>query len=95
MKLTELDPRWSASGHGRMGQGIVFLCPKCKDHFLAVWFANPVDGKEPFVRPGLAAEHRWTRVGDDFETLTLTPSISVVAGCKWHGFITNGDVKTV
>jgi hypothetical protein len=37
----------------------------------------------------------WTRTGEDFETLTLTPSIHsdpAKGGCGWHGFITNGEV---
>jgi len=91
MKLIELDPRWTSAGHGRTGQGVVFLCPKCKDHYLGVWFVNPVDGKEPWAG---GSGHRWTRAGDTFETLTLTPSIQIVLGCKWHGFITKGEAIT-
>lgn len=41
------------------------------------------------VPPG----HRWTRSGDTWDALTLTPSIDASkAGC-WHGHITNGDVR--
>ena len=34
----------------------------------------------------------WTRSGDTFETLSLTPSVDASrAGC-WHGFVTNGAI---
>lgn len=85
--------------------GITFNCPvhteKCvhcgqflpQTHRLCVFFANPVDGLPPQV-----AEHLWQRAGDDFETLTLSPSIDasqhVVDGVIcWHGFITNGEIR--
>jgi hypothetical protein len=60
-----------------------------KRHF--VQFANPLDGGQPF-EPGRAM---WTRTGETFETLTLTPSIHSAVekgGCGWHGFITKGEV---
>lgn len=47
MKLTDLDPKWWAEP-GRRGQGIVFLCPHCRAGYIAVPFANPLDGGAPF-----------------------------------------------
>lgn len=36
----------------------------------------------------------WDLLGqDDFETLTLTPSIDASASGHWHGFITNGEAS--
>ncbi len=35
----------------------------------------------------------WTRTGDDFATMTCTPSIDASASGHWHGFITNGEIK--
>lgn len=90
MKLTELDPHWTAVEQGRTGQGINFLCPKCKDHFVGVFFSNPTDGREPF-----ASMLHWLRAGATFETLSISPSIRVVAGCGWHGSITDGIAVTV
>lgn len=34
----------------------------------------------------------WSREGDTIETLTLHPSIQRLDGCKWHGWIRNGEI---
>lgn len=112
MKLTELNPSFVGSGGEgvsdsegkpvpeRHGVGISFDCPcGCKLPCF-VCFENPLDG-------GLSVNgdrHTWKREGDNFEVLTLTPSILRVKwkdntgkehGCGWHGFITNGKIITV
>jgi len=51
----------------------------------------PLDGGPPVDGP----KHVWTRTGDTFETLTLRPSILRMDGCRWHGFVTNGEVETL
>lgn len=111
MKLTELHPQWiGAGGDGiynadmtpaplRHGIGLLFDCPKgclsdiedrgVERHYVSL--ANPLDGGAPFE----ANRSLWTRTGEDFETLTLTPRIHSVVekgGCGWHGWITNGEV---
>lgn len=103
MKLTELNPNWVAAGGAgitnsltgepvprRDGIGVNLNCPcGCKDT-LFVPFKNPMCGGEGIYRNG---EHdTWQRTGDTFETLTLTPSIQRTLGCKWHGYITNGEI---
>ena len=85
MKLTDLDPRWTCTGDGRFGMGLSFLSPVSTTR-IAVWFTNPVDGRDPITEPG---RHLWLRTGDTFETLTLSPSIDA---SEWHGFIKGGDV---
>jgi hypothetical protein len=35
----------------------------------------------------------WQRTGDDFEDLTLTPSIDASNSGHWHGFITGGQIQ--
>jgi hypothetical protein len=93
MKLTELDPRWTAHIKGQKGQGIIFLCPHCKTHFIGIHFANPLGGGPALAAPsGSPNPERWERTGDTFDTLSIIPSID--AKC-WHGFITNGEVTTV
>jgi hypothetical protein len=96
MKLIELDPRWvGAGGEGisdrdgnpvpkREGIGVAFDCPCGCGSPCFIPFSNPLDGGPP------VHEATWTRTGETFETLTLTPSIKRVDGCRWHGFITNG-----
>jgi len=102
MKLIDLNPRWV--GHGgegvsdanhnpvprRDGIGITFNCPCGCGTRVFIPFTNPLDG-------GLPSEKSctWDRTGDTFETLTLKPSILRMDGCKWHGFVTNGEIQTV
>lgn len=103
MRLVDLSPNWvGAGGEGisdaqgnpvpeRHGVGITFCCPGCSDEahkWCFVPFSNPLDGGPQHELQG------WQRTGDTFETLTLTPSIQRLEGCKWHGFITNGEIIT-
>jgi hypothetical protein len=86
----------------REGVGIIFDCPCGKhgedrseareyDFRVFVHLKQPLDGGPPIV-----SEPRptWDREGDTFESLTLRPSIQRVDGCRWHGFVTNGEVTT-
>lgn len=104
MKLIDLDPRWYVDGEDpapRNGMGITFWCPHCRKVRLGVSFANPIDGGRPeHMVPHHdghgqivnASPPEWTRVGDTFETLTLSPSINASASGHWHGFIQNGAI---
>lgn len=95
MKLTDLNPRWSYWSHlpGRIG--VNFDCPVHRNHRVYVPFANPLDDGLPEVR-----RHLWTRTGDTFETLSLSPSVDYTKydnGATrdptcWHGHVTNGEV---
>lgn len=109
MKLVDLKPGWVGTGGegisdkdgnpvpSRKGVGVAFDCPcgKCGQRvFLS--FENPMDGGKPF---GSSERPHWKRTGDTFETLTLTPSILQVkteeGDCGWHGFLTDGEFKSV
>lgn len=108
MRLADLDPRFvGAGGAGitrdgqpvpeRVGVGLMCRCPcgGCDPdtNWLFVEFANPLDGGPPLD----AVTPKWQRTGHTFETLTLTPSIlrsREKGGCGWHGFITDGEVRT-
>lgn len=85
-------------------QGVMFLCPKCFSdnggavgtHGVICWSRSRgvPDTAEP--RPG-----RWTLDGTGFHDLTLNGdppgtarSVQLTAGCKWHGFVTNGEVTS-
>jgi hypothetical protein len=50
---------------------------------------NPLDGG-PAIEPD---RPHWQRTGDTFDAMTLTPSIQRLGGCRWHGYITNGEAK--
>lgn len=101
-KLTDLNPSWlDAGGEGisradtgepvphQRGVGVMCDCPCGCEKELFVPFKVALDGTPHRTDKG------WDRTGDTFETLTLTPSIRRIGGCGWHGFITNGQVKTV
>jgi len=67
-------------------QGIWFLCPKGCGHRVLVWF------KDRGVPGNLRPSPRWIATGASLDDLTTKPSIQIVGGCAWHGFITNGEV---
>ena len=81
--------------------GIQFLCPKCfregggpvGTHAILCWSAER--GTPADVRP---LPGRWAMKGTGYNDLTLdgeggkSRSILLMSGCKWHGFVVNGDV---
>lgn len=95
VRLVQLDPHWMANA-GRHGMGLSFRCPvhvgtSCTFERIFVAFANPLDGEQPFEDRG----SKWQREGDDFATLTLSPSIHAFNRDRtthFHGFITRGEV---
>lgn len=108
MRLADLNPRWSGSS-GRSGAGVTFDCPgPCcagkpsvistpegseKDYEgskerLYVPFRNPIDGGDPIM-----GEPRWNRIGETFDTLSLTPSVDASRFGHWHGFVREGNIE--
>lgn len=93
MRLSELNPQFLDAHDGRRGVGVQFDCPcgnRDENHGCFIPFDVALDGST-----GVNGERGWKRTGDTFETLTLTPSIQRLEACRWHGFITNGEVRTV
>lgn len=83
-------------------QGVLFLCPKCfvenkgpvGTHRVLCWSATRgVPANVPPL-PG-----RWTISGTNLKDVTLSgengksSSVLLTSGCRWHGFITNGEVR--
>lgn len=74
---------------------------------IAVVFTNPLDGGEqssllPGVlwrllgAPGVTTippGFHWQREGEDFESLTLHPSVDCSPAGHWHGFLRNGAIS--
>lgn len=95
MRLTELNPRWLAYDGIRLG--VTFDCPCCKTQRLGVPFhhaASELTDDEHILAISPQASI-WTETNpadDNFENLSLSPSIDCSASGHWHGFITNGDV---
>lgn len=72
-------------------QGLWFLCPKCGNHQCQVTF----EGRGVPATLGTQNDKgpvRWTVSGTSFEDLTITPSILLIGGCGWHGFIRAGVI---
>ena len=99
MKLVDLNPRWVGSGGPgitdsktgepvprREGMGITFDCPCGCDEPVFV-HVTPLDGG-----PSHPQAKVWDRTGEDFESMTLSPSLQRVGGCGWHGFVRNGEI---
>lgn len=110
MRLTELEPRFQRIVEpGKLlqevdrlqdAQGVLFLCPKCfvenggpvGTHSVLCWFLGRGVPDSEAPGPG-----RWEAVGTDFDDLTLqasSSSILLTTGCRWHGYIRNGDVTS-
>lgn len=107
MKLADLDPRWLERDGQRVGlvfrcphchgdaEGWWLSCifeplPLGEQHRLH----RALRAAEPQCGPVLTCSPTapWTRTGDDFATLSITPSIDASAAGHWHGFVTAGDV---
>lgn len=85
--------------------GITFDCPCCvgtdRAMRLAVHVSPPWDplhqvdawlqGNASLLYPN--DRKVWGRAGDDWDSLTLTPSIDASQHGHWHGFITNGEIN--
>ena len=90
------DRSWHRQDTIDGADGIVFLCPKC-------WLANagPIGTHsvicwQPHVPQTIRpTPGRWNLVGTGIDDLTLIAGSSSIAllgdGCKWHGFIRNGE----
>lgn len=92
MKLTDLNPGWVGAF------GIRFDCPKggpkCECGGLVfIPFENPLAGEEAAGRGP-----RWKQTGEDFETLTIHPSIHthypLVTTSHWHGWVRDGEITS-
>lgn len=78
---------------------IMFLCPKCFEtnggeigtHSIRVDFVGRGVPDEACIHNKEGVAVRWNIVaGSGIDDLSLTPSILLLAGCEWHGFVTDG-----
>lgn len=82
--------------------GITFLCPKCfrdNDGAIGTHCVNiAFDGRAIPDEEGISllsngTQVRWNASGSSLDDLSTTPSILLIGGCAWHGYITNGEVS--
>lgn len=70
-KLVDCDPRWGTDSSG-LTRWISFDCPEGHEHCRHVIpFSPALDGSIHVLKSAM-----WTRSGDTFETLSLSPSIA-------------------
>lgn len=70
-------------------------CPGDRELFAAAFremgYADPENESSKVVSCNPASA--WVRVGDDFGSMTITPSIDASASGHWHGFVTAGEIR--
>lgn len=100
MRLLELEPRWLSP------DVFSFKCPHCRQTILLckkivlsfkdqVRLVNPAPEDEwdwPIDFVPMRADYAWKFSGDDFATLTVTPSIDASKAGHWHGHVTGGEI---
>lgn len=91
MKLTDLNPNWVKRGGDGIRDKDGNLVPQ-KDK-IGMIFDCPCGC---CVRPVVLFENNgWTRDCDDFEKMTISPSVyqpKEKGGCGWHGWVRNGEI---
>ena len=97
MKLLELEPRWfSVDG---LCCGLSFNCPCCINTEKATRLAIAVhhhglEAQEDIaIHIKLPNQNIWTIESDNFESMTIYPSINASVHGHWHGFIKNGEIS--
>jgi hypothetical protein len=80
--------------------GIWFLCPKCfadnkgpvGTHMVCIGFA----GRAPagsYTQGSNGQDTRWNIAGGTgLDDLVLTPSVQLLGGCNWHGFVGSSGI---
>ena len=99
-RLIDADPSWWVPRDGDRTRkiGIIFDCPIHEHCSVGVPFSNPIGGGSG--EPMHSSKALWERTGEDFDTLTISPSIHVLGevngpdGCQWHGYVRNGRFET-
>jgi len=85
----------------RNADRVMFLCPACfrtnggavGTHRIAIDFAGRGTPDEACVHNDKGQPVRWSVSGTGLADLTLSPSILMLRGCKWHGWVQNGQIK--
>ena len=96
VKLTDNHGSFEAVDKLSDAQGLWFPCPKCYaanhgmrgTHYVLCWFVGVSQDIAP--KPG-----RWIATGTDLTDISFVgpnaASVLLTSGCKWHGYIRNGE----
>ena len=105
MRLTELHPQWLSPDvfifRNPTGGTHWLTCKRVpmriRDQRRLVYgdYMDSATKTEWFERIVVMTnpDSAWRFEGNDFETLTVTPSINASASGDWHGFITAGEIR--
>jgi len=99
MKLTDLDPVWLSPDvfifKSPSGKGDLLTCKRVlmsrSEQQKLIYEEHPEYKGIPVVMTN--PDFAWGFEGNDFNTLTVTPSIDASASGNWHGFVTNGEIR--
>lgn len=102
MKLTELNPVWLSLGGNDRRTGIAFECPCCRKVILIIKCLQAGMREQRSVAEGMGLrDGEWVPAGEkniwqwnseDFNTMTVTPSVDASASGHWHGNIHGGQI---
>lgn len=101
MRLIDLNPRWVGivgwSSDSIYHIGVTFNSPLTGKR-LAVLFVPPIDPdglaqKYGWNHTPFPDQNYWSRRGDTFENLDLSPSIDFSKHGEWHGHIIGGEIR--
>jgi hypothetical protein len=98
MKLTDLEPAWLTPDvfifKNPTGGSDMLTCKRVpmasSDQYALIYRDNPkyVGQTVVMTKPEMV----WTFAGNDFATLTVSPSLDFSASGNWHGFIAAGQI---
>lgn len=82
----------------RNADRVSFLCPMCfaanggpkGTHRIAIDFEGRGTPDEACMHNSDGQPVRWNASGTSLADLTLAPSIQIIGGCNWHGYIRQG-----
>jgi len=100
IKIGGVPAKRLAELRGRLvDAGVAFQCPCGCGIPCYLPFVNPITSEDE--RPRKFERHRaewslmWQRSGCTLDALTLWPGVFRRSSCGWHGYITNGEARTV
>lgn len=98
MKLTDLEPAWLSPDvfifKSPTGRGDLLTCKRVPmshiDQYDLIYANNLQYRKQIIIMSN--EEMAWSFEGNDFSTMTVSPSIDASASGNWHGHIINGEI---
>lgn len=82
------EHEWHVPASFGDADGITFLCPKCRDHYVLCW--RPRVPPEVSPKPG-----RWEFQGtglDDLSLVAVPTSVALLGGCNAHFLVQAGAI---